>query len=59
MRARPRQWSATEILDYIDSPGMEMDPPPIPDWLKHEIYGPRMRLENLYHIRTRITIDKE
>ena len=59
MRPRPRQWSATEILDWLDRPpSIEMEPPPIPDWLKREIYGPQMRLENLYHIRTRITVDR-
>lgn len=63
MRLRPKQLSATEFLIAVDAyldrpPQVEMEPPPIPDWLKHEIYGYRMLLEGLYHIRTRIMVEK-
>jgi hypothetical protein len=60
MRPRLKQPSASEYLlavkDWAEPPSFELEPPPIPDWLKREIYGPAILYGGLYHIRTRITV---
>lgn len=47
------------INDYTDGPASLPPQPPIPEWLRVEVYGlSGWKHQGLYHIRTRITVVK-